>query len=95
MSKGYWVVRSDVILADEYSKYIEITSNVINKYDGKFIVRGGIQTEFEEKGYSRTVVVEFSSYKKAIECYQSSEYQDALKIVKNSAKRLVSIVKGT
>ena len=23
MSKGYWVVRSDVILADEYSKYIE------------------------------------------------------------------------
>ena len=94
MSKGYWVVRANIIEAQEYSKYIDIASNVIHKFDGKFIVRGGIQTEYEEKGYSRTVVVEFSSYKKAIECYQSIEYQNALKIVKKCAKRLVSIVKG-
>ena len=52
------------------------------------------QTEFEEKGFDRTVVVEFSSYQDAIDCYNSSEYKSALKLVEISALRLVSVVEG-
>ena len=94
MKKGYWVVRANINNLNEYSKYIDIASAVIKKYDGTFIVRGGNQTEFEKEGFDRTVVVEFKSYKDALECYKSSEYQSALKLVEISASRLVSVVEG-
>ena len=94
MSKGYWVVRANVLDKEEYSEYINLATDIIKKFDGKFIVRGGNQTEFEEKGFDRTVVVEFSSYQVALDCYNSEDYQSALKFVKNSSKRMVSIVEG-
>ena len=62
MSKGYWVVRANVFDKEEYSEYINLATDIIKKFDGKFIVRGGNQTEFEETGFDRTVVVEFFSF---------------------------------
>ena len=94
MPKGFWIVRGDVFNFAEYSKYIKVASKIINKFNGKFLVRGGPQTEFEQQGYSRTVVIEFNSYQEALDCYQSDEYQNALNIVKISAKRLVVIAEG-
>ena len=94
MSKGYWVVRANVNNVEEYSKYVEIATGIINNYNGKFLVRGGQQTEFEKKGFERTVVAEFNSYDDAIECYNSSEYQSALIHVKDSALRLFTVVEG-
>ena len=94
MPKGFWIVRGDVFNFAEYSKYIKVASKIINKFNGKFLVRGGPQTEFEQQGYSRTVVIEFNSYQEALDCYQSDEYQKALNIVKISAKRLVVISEG-
>ena len=94
MKKGYWVVRAQVNNLEEYSKYIDIATSIIENHNGRFLIRGGKQTEFEKVGFERTVVVEFTSYDDAIECYQSDEYQSALKYVKNSALRLVSVVDG-
>ena len=94
MSKGYWVVRANVNNVEKYSKYVEIATGIIKNYNGKFLVRGGQQTEFEEKGFERTVVAEFNSYDNAIECYNSSEYQSALIHVKGSALRLFTVVEG-
>ena len=94
MPKGFWIVRGDVFNFAEYSKYIKVASKIINKFNGKFLVRGGPQTEFEQQGYSRTVVIEFNSYQEALDCYQSDDYQKALNIVKISAKRLVVISEG-
>ena len=94
MPKGFWIVRGDVFNSEEYSKYIKLASKIINKFNGKFLVRGGTQTEFEQEGYSRTVVIEFNNYQEALDCYQSDEYQKALDIVKISAKRLVVIAEG-
>ena len=94
MSKGYWVVRANISDAEEYSKYVQVATDIIAKYNGHFLIRGGDQIEFEESGFERTVVVEFNSFKDALECYKSTDYQSALKFVKNSSKRYVSIVKG-
>ena len=92
--KGYWVVRAKISNSKNYFKYIELATNIISKYNGIFLVRGGTQEEFEETGFERTVVVEFRSYKNAIECYNSKDYQSALEYVKDSATRYVSIVEG-
>jgi len=94
MSKSYWVVRANISDAEEYSKYVQIATDIIAKYNGHFLIRGGDQIEFEESGFERTVVVEFNSFEDALECYKSNDYQSALKFVKNSSKRYVSIVKG-
>ena len=94
MSNGYWVVRANISDAEEYSKYVQDATDIIAKYNGHFLIRGGDQIEFEESGFERTVVVEFNSFEDALECYKSTDYQSALKFVKNSSKRYVSIVKG-
>tara|TARA_B100001094_G_C18177734_1_gene798880 strand:+ start:2269 stop:2556 length:288 start_codon:yes stop_codon:yes gene_type:complete len=94
MNKGYWVVRGCVHDKNEYSKYIEVASGIIHEFNGRFLVRGGEQTEYEERGYNRTVIVEFNSYDDALSCYNSDKYQSALEIVERSATRLVSVVKG-
>ena len=94
MSKGYWVVRANISDAEEYSKYVQVATDIIAKYNGHFLIRGGDQIEFEESGFERTVVVEFNSFEDALQCYKSTDYQSALKFVKNSSKRYVSIVKG-
>tara|TARA_E500000178_G_C16787273_1_gene646390 strand:- start:281 stop:571 length:291 start_codon:yes stop_codon:yes gene_type:complete len=92
--KGYWVVRARISNFDSYSKYIELATKIISKYNGTFLIRGGAQEEFEESGLERTVVVEFESHTDAIECYKSEDYQVALEHVKDSATRYVSIVEG-
>ena len=94
MSKGYWVVKANIEDPDEYSKYIKKATLVVNNFNGNFLIRGGEQTDKENKGFERTVVVEFSSYKEALDCYESKEYQTALNHVKSSANRIFTVVEG-
>ncbi len=94
MSKGYWVVRASISNQEEYSKYIKKASEVVESLNGRFLVRGGKQNEYENVGYERTVIVQFNSYEDAIKAYNCSDYQDALKHVKESAERLFTIVQG-
>ena len=93
--KGYVVCMWEKINSEEKLKEYAIKATfAAEKYSGKFLIRGGQQTEFEEKGYERTVVAEFNSYNDALECYNSSEYQSALVHVKDSALRLFTVVEG-
>ena len=94
MAKGYWVVRGDVYDKEQYSKYVESASRIINKFNGKFLVRGGEQTEFEIEGYERTVVIEFPSFDGARTFYNSAEYQDAHKILGKTVVRNHHIIEG-
>ena len=95
MRKGYWVVRANVKNQEEYMKYMKKATKVVESFNGKFLVRGGKQKEFENFGYERTVIVQFDSYNDALKSYNSSEYQDALRHVKQSANRLFAVVEGT
>ena len=94
MSAAYLIAQLKVTNSENYKEYIEKVPEIIKKYGGQFIVRGGHQKEFENFGFDRTVVVEFESYDDAVKCYKSSDYQSALDHVKDSAVRYVSIVEG-
>ena len=94
MKKGYWVVRANVYNQDEYSKYIEKASEIVAKNSGTFLVRGGHQTEYETHGYQRTVIVEFDSYKHALDCYNSEEYQPIKKIREDNSDGNVILIDG-
>mgnify|MGYP001476615454 FL=1 len=92
--KAYWITRCHVHDSTEYDEYIKLAGPAINKHGGTFLVRGGAQIELEGGPYERTVLVEFSSMNEAKICYESIEYQEALKHSSNSSSRHVVLVEG-
>ena len=92
--KAYWITRCHVYNSDEYDEYIKLAGPAINKHGGIFLVRGGEQIELEGGLYERTVLVEFNSMNEAKLCYESSEYQEALRYSSNSSNRHVVLVEG-
>ena len=92
--KAYWITRCHVHNPDEYDEYIKLAGPAINNHGGNFLVRGGEQIELEGGPYERTVLVEFNSINEAKLCYESSEYQEALKYSSNSSNRHVVLVEG-
>ncbi len=75
---AYIVTHATVTNADAYTEYAKLAGPVVQKYGGKFLVRGG-KVEKLEGGWSpsRLVVVEFSSVERAKAFYNSPEYQAA------------------
>ncbi|MDJ1158909.1 DUF1330 domain-containing protein [Chelatococcus sp. SYSU_G07232] len=75
MPKGYWIGRVDVTNPDGYKAYVTGNGPVFKKFGGRFLVRGGAFETVEGGARSRNVVIEFPSYKDAIGCWNSPEYQ--------------------
>ena len=75
---GYLIARVNVTDPEQYRKYTQVTPGVIEKYGGRFIVRGGLAVTLEgPEETNRLVVIEFPSRERAIEFYRSAEYQEA------------------
>ena len=94
MPKGYWVANMDVHKADIYDTYRAANAKPFADFGAKFLVRGGMQTNPEGQGHSRTVVLEFASYADALTCYESADYQAAKDIRLNAADGTLIIVEG-
>ena len=67
----------------------------VEKYDGKFLVRGGKKIVTEGREFIRTAVLEFSSFDNAKEFYYSREYQAAHGLLKDTVIRSHQIIEGT
>jgi uncharacterized protein (DUF1330 family) len=94
MPKGYWVARVDVDNAEEYAKYVAADGPVFERYQGRFIVRGGRFENPEGEARSRNVVIEFPSHELALTCWHSPEYQSARKHRLGHASFDLIIVEG-
>ena len=94
MPKGYWIIHVDVTDADNYPKYLAQDALAFEKYDAKFHVRGGKCEGPEGPIRSRHVVIEFESYERAMECYNSPEYQKAVTLRQAYSDSDVVIVEG-
>ena len=70
MNKGY-IITVYEITNDENAlrDYAISAKKVIEKFDGKILVRGGKKIITEGKEFVRTVVIEFSSFEKAKEFF--------------------------
>jgi len=93
VAKGYWItcyrsVRDEATLAN----YAKVAGPAIEAHGGRFLARGNPVKTHEAGLNQRLVVIEFESAKKAIEAYESPEYQAALAILRNSAERDVRII---
>ncbi len=77
MAKGYWVAHVDVDDPQGYEAYKEANAAAFAEFEGRFLVRGGARELREGDARARTVVIEFPTYKAALECYSSKNYQHA------------------
>jgi len=94
MAKGYWIARVTVNNPAEYPKYIEGAAAAFKRHGAKFIVRGGRSEAVEGPGRPRNVVIEFTSFKEALACYNSPDYQAAAKIRQSCAEGEIIIIEG-
>jgi uncharacterized protein (DUF1330 family) len=92
--KGYWMAMVDITDPENYPKYISANKAAFDRYGAKFVVRGGQGEVLEGPAATRLVVIEFDSYRTALDCYNSPEYQAALKLRRAFAKAHFAIVEG-
>ena len=91
---AYWIAHVDVSDPDAYESYRKANAVAFNKYNGRFIVRGGKSKVVEGTVRSRTVVIEFDDYETAKACFDSSEYKEAMAHKLNCSEADVVIVEG-
>lgn len=94
MAKGYWIVRVDIRDMETYQSYIAANAGPFKKYGAKFLVRGGKYQSPEGTSRERNAVIEFPSYDMAVECWQSPEYQAALRLREPVSTADLVIVEG-
>ncbi|MFL2893555.1 MAG: DUF1330 domain-containing protein [Candidatus Pelagibacter sp.] len=93
--KGYWVSLYTKIENEEnLKKYAQTVTPIIKKYGGVALVRGGKHKTFEGDDFTRTVIWEFPSYEKAIECHNSDEYKAGWNLTKATTSRHMQVIEG-
>ena len=95
MSKSYWVATYQTIGdLEKLKKYAEVVTPVIKSFGGQALVRGGKYQILEGENFIRTVIWEFPSYQKAIECFESKKYQEGWSLASEITSRNLLIIEG-
>ena len=93
--KGYWVcVYEKINNVEKLKEYAIKAKPAVEKFSGKFLIRGGKNRTNEGINSQRTVVVEFPDYNTALKCYDSKEYQEAHDILEGHVVRNHQLVEG-
>jgi uncharacterized protein (DUF1330 family) len=94
--KGYIVcVYKSINDENVLKNYAAKAKIAVEKYKGKFLIRGGDKIVTEGENFPRTAVIEFSSFLIAKEFFYSKEYQEAHKILKGTVIRHHQIIEGS
>ena len=80
MAKGYWIVRVDITDQEQYKAYVAANAKPLRKFGARFLVRAGRFENPEGTSRTRNAVIEFPTYQAALDCWKSSEYQQAIKL---------------
>jgi len=92
---AYVIVEVNVTDARLYDQYKKLVPATVEKYGGRFAVRGGA-VDSKEGGWNpaRIVVLEFPSMDRARAWYDSPEYAPALALRLKAANAKLILVEG-
>jgi uncharacterized protein (DUF1330 family) len=93
---AYITALIEVADPEEYRRYTSQVPAIVQKYEGRFLARGGSLEILEGPLTSkRAIILEFPSVARAREFYSSAEYQEILPIrQKNARTDVLAIVEG-
>ena len=95
MSAGYVIAQLKVTNSENYKEYVEKVPDIIKKYGGEYLSRGGEYKVVEgEDNFPRIVIIKFPSYEKALEWYNSEEYKPIKQIRLDNSEGTNIIIKG-
>src|SRR5438034_11717918 len=95
MAKGYWITfYHSVRDPARMTEYGALAVAAIEAGGGRFLSRGLAARTFEGVEKQRTVLVEFDSVARAVQTYQSPQYQAALALLKGAVECAVHIREG-
>lgn len=94
MPKGYWIVRVDIADQEKYKAYVAANAEPLTKYGARFLVRAGRFENPEGTSRMRNIVIEFPTYQAALDCWNSPEYQAAIKLRLPVSKIDLVIIEG-
>lgn len=95
LKKAYVVANIEVSNAQQYADYMKVTPGVIEQFGGRFVTRGGRTATLEgPPAPGRVVIIEFPSFERAQEFYNSTEYTAAKKLRAGAASVQFTLVEG-
>ncbi len=92
---AYVIIKIQTNDAAKLKPYQEIAPKIVDKFDGKMLIRGGEVLSLEGINEGRRIVmIEFETLNKAKEFYHSNEYQKAINLRKDVADFEIIAVDG-
>jgi len=92
---GYVIAQIKVNDSEPFKDYVKRNTPVVEKYGGKFLVRGGEMEVLEgECPYPRAIVIQFPNVAAAREWYDSPEFRELTLIRKAAADTNLMLVEG-
>ncbi len=92
---AYMIVRAKVTDPDQYAQYTKLTPAILEKYGGRFVIRGGEKHVLEGPAVpERIVLLQFPDVASAKSMYNSAEYQAAIKARADAAEASFIVMEG-
>ena len=92
---AYMLVRVNVTDPDQYAQYTKLTPDIVKKYGGSFVIRGGEKHVLEGPAVpERIVLLKFPDVATAARMYNSDEYQAAVKVREGAAEASFIVMDG-
>jgi uncharacterized protein (DUF1330 family) len=92
---GYVIAEVEVTDPAGFEEYRKQVSATIEKYGGRYVVRGGACQQVEgDRAPGRMVVIEFASVEQARRWYDSEEYRGPKALRMKTARTRALIVEG-
>ena len=92
---GYIIAQVNIKNNEPYKEYLKKVTQSAEKYNGKYIVRGGkYKVMLGNWNYERVVVIKFPTYEIAMNWYNSEEYAPIKKIREENSEGNLIIIEG-
>lgn len=91
----YMIIEIEIRNNELYSKYVNKVPEVIEKYGGRYLIRGGKVTPLSGNwNPERIILIEFETIEQLQECFKSTEYLELAPLRKQSTIGRSIIVEG-
>ncbi len=95
MGNAYVIADIEVLDAEAYEDYKRLSTAAVERYQGRWLVRGGAVAELEGDWHPhRVVVLEFDDEQAARRWYDSPEYAEAKAIRQRAARSSMLLADG-
>ena len=92
---GYLIAQLNMTDKESFKLYAETVPESVKTFGGKYLVRAGEFKSMQGKwDFTRNVIIEFPTYEKALEWYNSDLYKPLKELRQKGSEGNIIIIKG-